>query len=136
MLASLIGLGFVVTAACTPLSARDATSATVPFSAPASAATLAHSLVSISIEGDRWPDWAGSTSARNQFFYNVLTNLGKLTGRMPNVRVGANSEDKTQFNSAVNVRLFSYSLIICLLTYTYTGHPRNLSCSFCYPTIS
>lgn len=31
--------------------------------------------------GDRWPEWAGTSSA-NSFFINVLHNLGKLTGEL------------------------------------------------------
>jgi hypothetical protein len=60
------------------------------------------SLVSFSIEQDRWSDWIGTTT-RNQFFFNTLNNLNKLAGTPPRIRVGADSEDRTNFNPAVKV---------------------------------
>ena len=74
----------------------------VPLSSPTSATTVSPSLVSFSIEGDRWTDWAGTTS-RNQFTFNALNNLKSLTGTAPSFRVGADSEDRTTFNSAIQV---------------------------------
>lgn len=56
--------------------------------------------VGFSLEGDRWLDWAGSTS-RNTFFYNILSNIKFHTNTPPPVRVGANSEDRTHFNPDV-----------------------------------
>ncbi|KAH6909159.1 hypothetical protein BKA70DRAFT_1277653 [Coprinopsis sp. MPI-PUGE-AT-0042] len=53
--------------------------------------------IGFSLEGDRWLDWAGSTS-RNEFFYNILMNIKFYTNTPPPVRVGANSEDRTHFN--------------------------------------
>ncbi|KAG6844289.1 hypothetical protein H0H87_008158 [Tephrocybe sp. NHM501043] len=76
----------------------------LPLLAPSSSVQVSPSLISFSIEQDRWTDWAGSTS-RNQFFFNVLDNLGKLTGAPPRVRIGANSEDHTKFNAAISVGL-------------------------------
>ncbi|TFL04901.1 hypothetical protein BDV98DRAFT_561154 [Pterulicium gracile] len=73
----------------------------IPLSPPSNAPTLSKRLVSISIEQDRWPEWAG-TDSRNDFFYNTFDNLRALTGSPPDVRVGANSEDRTNFNPAVN----------------------------------
>ncbi|KAF7975738.1 hypothetical protein HWV62_8721 [Athelia sp. TMB] len=63
------------------------------------AVTLSPSLVSFSIEEDKWPQWAGET-ARNTFFYNALENLRQKTGEPPWLRIGANSEDHTNFNAA------------------------------------
>lgn len=51
---------------------------------------------------DRWTDWVGTTS-RNQFFYNTLDNLKQLTGAPPFIRIGANSEDHTNFRQDTNV---------------------------------
>ncbi|KAH9936781.1 uncharacterized protein BXZ73DRAFT_100205 [Epithele typhae] len=68
----------------------------VPLAAPASASALAPTLVSFSIEQDRWPGWTGTT-ARNAFTSNALANYAALTGRAPTVRVGADSEDRTTF---------------------------------------
>ncbi|KAG5641825.1 hypothetical protein DXG03_004144 [Asterophora parasitica] len=49
---------------------------------------------------DRWTDWAGTTS-RNAFFYNTLDNLKQITGQPPQIRIGANSEDHTNFKKHV-----------------------------------
>ncbi|KAK0452043.1 glycoside hydrolase family 79 protein [Desarmillaria tabescens] len=82
----------------------SATSAAVevslPLSAPSTASEISSSLLSFSIEGDRWMDWTGTTS-RNQFLYNALDNLKALTGAPPNIRIGADSEDHTNFNPNV-----------------------------------
>ncbi|KAG6910003.1 hypothetical protein DXG01_014003 [Tephrocybe rancida] len=72
----------------------------IPLAPPSAAPQVSPSLVSFSIEQDRWTDWAGSTS-RNQFFFNVLDNLRQLTGAPPRVRIGADSEDHTKFNAAI-----------------------------------
>jgi hypothetical protein len=64
------------------------------------AVPVSPSLVSLSIEQDRWTDWSGTTSI-NQFFYNVMWNVQNLTGVPPVVRIGANSEDHTNFNKDV-----------------------------------
>lgn len=70
--------------------------------APTNAVKLSNSLLSFSIEQDRWTDWIGSTQ-RNDFFYNTLDNIKQLTGAPPQVRIGANSEDKTDYNAGVKV---------------------------------
>jgi hypothetical protein len=57
--------------------------------------------------GDRWPDWAGSKSA-NTFFHNTITNLEAITGILPHVRVGADSEDHTFLDESVDVRLLCH----------------------------
>ncbi|KAJ7494571.1 glycoside hydrolase family 79 protein [Mycena galericulata] len=49
---------------------------------------------------DRWIEWAGTTS-RNTYFFNTLNNLKEITGSPPDIRIGANSEDKTNFNPLV-----------------------------------
>ncbi|KAF8072084.1 glycoside hydrolase family 79 protein [Lyophyllum atratum] len=72
----------------------------IPLVPPSAAATISPSLFSFSIEQDRWTDWVGSTS-RNQFFFNTLDNLGRLTGVPPQIRVGADSEDRATFNAAI-----------------------------------
>ena len=60
--------------------------------------------IALSLEGDRWLDWVGSTS-RNQFFYNTLSNIKFYTNEPVPIRVGANSEDRTHFNPDVKVRM-------------------------------
>ncbi|KAG6826758.1 hypothetical protein H0H92_014548 [Tricholoma furcatifolium] len=72
----------------------------IPLTPPSAAAQVSSSVVSFSIEQDRWTDWSGTTS-RNQFLFNVLDNLGQLTGTPPHVRIGADSEDHTKFNAAI-----------------------------------
>ncbi|KAK7451043.1 hypothetical protein VKT23_012718 [Stygiomarasmius scandens] len=69
----------------------------IPVDAPSGAPTVSGSLFSLSIEQDRWLDWAGNTS-RNEFFFNTLDNLIQITGEPPQIRIGANSEDHTNFN--------------------------------------
>ena len=75
----------------------------LPVRAPPTAAPLASTLLSFSIEQDRWPDWTG-IDERNEFTHAALTNLAHLTGRPPKIRVGANSEDKTVWDPTVTVR--------------------------------
>ncbi|KAF8309017.1 glycoside hydrolase family 79 protein [Clavulina sp. PMI_390] len=75
---------------------------TLSFSAPATKQTLDSNLVALSLEGDHWPDWAG-VDKPNTFFLNCLSNLARLTGSTPDIRVGANSEDKMQYNDSVPI---------------------------------
>jgi hypothetical protein len=88
----------------TPISVQGIT-VTVPLTAPASAPLLSRSLVSFSIEQDRWGDWVGQ-GAGNPFFFNTLDNLKQLTGEPARIRIGADSEDRTNFNPSVQVRLY------------------------------
>ena len=67
--------------------------------ATSNAPILSPSLVSFSIEQDRWIDWVGAPS-RNEFFFNTLENLKRLSGEF---RIGANSEDRTIYDSSVRV---------------------------------
>ncbi|TBU48752.1 hypothetical protein BD309DRAFT_948782 [Dichomitus squalens] len=67
---------------------------TVPAALPDNAQPLSTTLVSFSIEQDRWPDWTG-IDARNNFTFNALWNYAELTGSPPSIRVGANSADRT-----------------------------------------
>jgi hypothetical protein len=78
---------------------------TIPLSSPSGASKLSPSLVSLSIEQDRWVDWAG-TSGQNSFFYNTLDNLRQLTGVPPWIRIGADSEDHTNFNPNTQVCIY------------------------------
>ncbi|KAJ7726057.1 glycoside hydrolase family 79 protein [Mycena maculata] len=72
----------------------------IPCSPADNAPVISPSLVSLSIEQDRWPEWAG-TASRNRYFLNTLENLRDITGAPPYIRIGANSEDKTNFNPNV-----------------------------------
>ncbi|KAF8274835.1 hypothetical protein EI94DRAFT_1713164 [Lactarius quietus] len=62
----------------------------ISLTAPSSAQALSSSLVSFSLEQDRWADWVGD-GAGNSFFFNTP----------PRVRIGGNSEDRTNFDSSV-----------------------------------
>ncbi|KAJ3558263.1 hypothetical protein NP233_g11543 [Leucocoprinus birnbaumii] len=73
---------------------------TVPIIAPNGAVQVAPTLIGFSLEQDRWTDWAGLNS-RNQFFFNVLENLKDLTNEPPFIRIGANSEDNTNYNPSI-----------------------------------
>ncbi|KJA26227.1 glycoside hydrolase family 79 protein [Hypholoma sublateritium FD-334 SS-4] len=68
--------------------------------APSAAVAISPSFLSLSIEQDRWTDWVGTTS-RNEFFFNTLDNLNQITGQPPHIRIGANSEDHTNFGNDV-----------------------------------
>ncbi|KAJ3510881.1 hypothetical protein NLJ89_g4418 [Agrocybe chaxingu] len=72
----------------------------ISLNAPQTAVSVSPSLLSFSIEQDRWTDWVGTTS-RNEFFFNALDNYKQLTGEPPQIRIGANSEDHTNFNPNV-----------------------------------
>ena len=74
----------------------------IPLSAPTGASRIYGDHVSFSLEQDRWLDWVGRTS-RNEFFFNSLENIRKITGLPPRIRVGANSEDRTHFNPTLDV---------------------------------
>ncbi|KAJ7773034.1 glycoside hydrolase family 79 protein [Mycena metata] len=82
------------------LPAAVALSVIIPCSPADGAPFISPSLVSLSIEQDRWPEWVG-TSSKNQFFLNTLNNLKTITGAPPDIRIGANSEDKTNFSPEV-----------------------------------
>lgn len=79
-------------------------SVTIPLSVPSGVPIISPSYVSLSIEQDRWTDWVGKTS-QNKFFYNTLENLAGLSGAPPNIRIGADSEDHTDFDPNVEVCL-------------------------------
>lgn len=75
-----------------------------------SAVTLDPALISLSIEQDRWTDWAGIAEP-NQFLHGALANLAERTGVTPAFRIGADSEDRTDFSFDVEVSPSSSSII-------------------------
>ncbi|KAJ8073455.1 hypothetical protein PM082_011731 [Marasmius tenuissimus] len=77
---------------------------TVPLSIqpPAGAFVVSSSLISFSIEQDRWTDWAG-LNERNEFLFNTLDNLVQITGEPPRMRIGADSQDHTNFNKDLEI---------------------------------
>ncbi|KAJ7935439.1 glycoside hydrolase family 79 protein [Mycena leptocephala] len=95
-----LALCFLVLLASVRAQNASKLSVSVPFSAPRGAPTLSPTLFSLSIEQDAWTDWVG-TDSPNTFLVNVLDNLKERTGQPPWFRIGADSEDRTDFNPAV-----------------------------------
>jgi hypothetical protein len=94
--------------------------------APSGAVGVSPVLISFSLEGDKWPQWAANPpnfNAKNDFFHNALKGLRDRTGVWPNIRVGANSEDRTAFDDMIKVSL----IISFVSTFTdyLTDHSRN-----------
>ena len=79
-----------------------AVNVSLPITPPSGTQPLARTLLSFSIEQDRWPDWSGVDS-RNEFTHSALTTLQELTGTPPKIRVGANSEDHTVWSPTVTI---------------------------------
>lgn len=80
----------------------SAVNVSLPIDAPPDSEPLSPTLVSFSLEQDRWPEWTG-VEARNNFTYNALMNYATLTGQPPDIRVGANSEDHTTWSPTVTL---------------------------------
>lgn len=109
-------------------------SITVPATAPAGAVQVAPSLIGFSLEQDRWTDWAGLNS-RNQFLFNVLDNLRGLSGEPPFIRIGANSEDHTNYNPNVKVcscHRVTRSMNACLI---FIGDATHLPRPYCHSSL-
>ncbi|KAI3615503.1 glycoside hydrolase family 79 protein [Moniliophthora roreri] len=71
----------------------------IPTTPPPTSQLLSPGLIAFSIEQDRWPEWAQSTFANNTF-----NNLRRLTGELW-IRIGANSQDRTLFDSTVSTSI-------------------------------
>jgi hypothetical protein len=84
-------------------------SVSISISAPPTSASISPSHFSFSIEQDRWLSWTG-TGSRNDFAYNAFNNLKQLTGEPPWIRIGADSEDRTNFNPAIQVLYSSFPI--------------------------
>ncbi len=97
----------VVLLACLSAAQAQGLPVSVPLTAPSAAVTVKPSLMALSIEQDRWTDWAGTT-AKNGFFFNTLDNLKQRTGVAPPLRIGADSEDRTNYNAEVDVMLYNF----------------------------
>lgn len=54
----------------------------IPISVPGNSQGLVPTLLSFSIEQDRWPEWSGVES-RNEFTHNALLHYAALTGQPP-----------------------------------------------------
>ncbi|KAJ9118457.1 hypothetical protein QFC24_006103 [Naganishia onofrii] len=66
----------------------------IPATVPVLARICPKSLIGLSIEMDRWADWAGgAVGTPNAFLNQALNNLANYTGHPVFLRVGANSQD-------------------------------------------
>ncbi|KAH9941692.1 glycoside hydrolase family 79 protein [Epithele typhae] len=99
VLSGLFGLG-------APLAA--AVNVSVPLSLPGNSQPLSPTLVSFSIEQDRWPEWVG-IDTRNDFTHDALLRLASFTGVPPKIRVGADSEDHTFWSPTMAVSEAEFS---------------------------
>ncbi|KAA1467403.1 glycoside hydrolase family 79 protein [Dentipellis sp. KUC8613] len=97
--ASLLAYVFLLSLRWLPADAQTV-SVSIPLTAPTSAPSVPGALISFSIEQDRWTDWIGTTS-RNDYWFNLLSNLKDITGEPPHIRIGADSEDHTDFSKTV-----------------------------------
>lgn len=100
-LARLTALACTV-GACMSLATETPVEIAIPHYSTSLACPVEPDLFSLSIEQDRWLDWVGSTT-RNDFFFNVLDNLQKLTGVPPRIRVGGKSQDVAYIDSNIQV---------------------------------
>ncbi|KXH53373.1 hypothetical protein CSIM01_13804 [Colletotrichum simmondsii] len=76
----------------------------LPSHRPEWAEKLSPHLAAFSVEMDRWPDWAGQEVGKpNEYFNQLLSNLGERTGHMPFLRVGANSQDRATLDLSLEV---------------------------------
>ncbi|KAJ2919071.1 hypothetical protein MD484_g1349, partial [Candolleomyces efflorescens] len=109
---------------------------TIPIQAPSAATVIAPDHVSLSIEQDRWTDWVGSTS-RNEFFYNSLDNLVRLTGVPPRIRIGGQTADTANPSNSPSVE-FCDAVIDTTAVSSYQPYPAAYSVRFgskFYPTV-
>ena len=95
----------------------------ISYSAPPSAVPVSQTLVSFSIEGDRWPEWANSS-----LFLNALDNLAQRTGMPPHIRIGADTADHTNFATGLTVVVVP--VVIALRRLTMLHRIPKL----CFPT--
>jgi len=78
--------------------------------------------LSYSIEFSSFVDYAGNSSAPNDFSNNLLNNLGNLTGSKPFIRVGGNTQDYALFDASLPVA--QVGIVIPSVSPDY---PRNLT---------
>ena len=76
----------------------------LPTRIPAWREPLSPHLAGFSIEMDRWLEFAGHEVGKpNVYFNQLLQNLGERTGRMPVLRVGANTQDRGFIDPSVPI---------------------------------
>jgi len=87
-MASLLRVAFVLCLLSNRLLAQNVAGSRLQFewSRPSCTMPLPQDLCGFSIEPDRWPDWAGNVTHRNDFTYTLLNNLKEKTGVAPRIR--------------------------------------------------
>ncbi|KZT54289.1 glycoside hydrolase family 79 protein [Calocera cornea HHB12733] len=90
---------------------------TIPPSIPSTAKYLYGSLVGMSIEQDRFPDWAGTLGSPNPYTMSVLQNIVDRYGVPPPIRVGGNTEDKTHWSGDVQYSNNTYPAVTTTTPY-------------------
>ncbi|KAI0689488.1 glycoside hydrolase family 79 protein [Cerioporus squamosus] len=98
----MLRISYLLTVAALHATASSAINVSLLLSPPPGSHSLARTLVSFSLEQDRWPDWSGVHS-RNEFTNRALENYAELTGELPKIRVGADSEDHTFWSPTVTI---------------------------------
>lgn len=96
----------------------------IPLTAPTNSSSISPSHISFSIEQDRWTDWPGATT-KNEFVSNALNNLASLAGEPPRLRIGADSEDRTNFQPGLKVPTFMLPFLLSSLE----------KCPFCLASV-
>lgn len=81
-------------------STSSCTTVTVPPCPGTSYGITLSSFLSYSIEFSSFVNYAGNLSNPNDFSYNLLSNIGNLTGSNPLIRVGGNTQDYALFNAS------------------------------------
>jgi hypothetical protein len=94
---------FVALAALYNVAAAPST-ITVSTACPKDAAPpVLESFVSYSLEFAFFPDFAGNLSHPNRYSYNLLNNIGSITGSNPVIRVGGNTQDYAVYDADLKV---------------------------------
>jgi hypothetical protein len=68
---------------------------------PSCALALPANLCGFSIEADRFPDWAGNVSSRNNYTFTLLNTLKQKTGVAPRIRVGGGTQDHIIYEAGI-----------------------------------
>ncbi|KZT57334.1 glycoside hydrolase family 79 protein [Calocera cornea HHB12733] len=101
-------LGASLSLSASAATAQRAATAPIPIPLPSSVppnAQLVPSFpVGMSIEQDRFPDWAGTLAAPNNYTRTVLANVVDRVGSPPPIRVGGTTEDRTWLSPNGSVR--------------------------------
>ncbi|KZO89617.1 glycoside hydrolase family 79 protein [Calocera viscosa TUFC12733] len=86
--------------------AQTAVTIAVPAAPPAHAQLVPSFPVGLSIEQDRFPDWAGHLGVPNNFTRTLLGNVKDRGGTPPPIRVGGTTEDRTWLSPNSSLRYY------------------------------